>query len=337
MVTIDDVAQRAGVAASTVSYALSGKRPISEATRQRIEQAIDALGYRQHAGARALASSRTDVIGLMAPLRVGVDMNVIMQFVAGVVAGANASGYDVLLVTQEDGVLDRVVGSSMVDAVVVMDIEAADPRIPKLTALGRPTVLIGLPAEPHGLSCIDLDFAQAGSAAAGHLIDLGHRAIALLGSPTEVMSRHTSYAERMTRGFVGACEAAGVPHVVLPTDSSVAGAQAAVDQMLTTLPDVTGVVVHNEVALPHVISSLRDRGVRIPEDLSLLALCPENTALTQVRPITSIDLPAEVIGRAAVEMLTALIDGQADGQVRLIEPTLVDRGSTGEPSVASRR
>lgn len=331
MVTIDDVAQRAGVAPSTVSYALSGKRPISEETRRRIEQAIEVLGYRQHASARALASSRTDVIGLMAPLRVGVDMNVIMQFVAGVVAGANANGYDVLLVTQEDGVLDRVVGSSMVDAVVVMDIEASDPRVPQLSALGRPTVLIGLPSEPHSLSCIDLDFAQAGSAAARHLIDLGHRSVALLGSPTEVMERHTSYAERMTRGFVGASEAAGVPYLVVPTDSSVAGARAAVDRLFAELPEVTGVVVHNEVALPHIISALRDRGLRIPKDLSLLALSPESTAISQVRPITSIDLPAETIGRAAVDMLLPLIEGEQPGQVRLLAPTLVDRGSTREP------
>lgn len=331
MVTIDDVAKRAGVATSTVSYALSGKRPISEETRRRIEQAIAELGYRQHAGARALASARTDVIGLMAPLRVGVDVNVIMQFVAGVVAGANANGKDVLLVTHEDGVLDRVVGSSMVDAVVVMDVEATDPRIPQLTALGRPTVLIGVPSEPHGLSCIDLDFAQAGRTAARHLIELGHRSVALLGSPIEVMERHTSYAERMTRGFVDTCTDAGVSHVVVPTDSSVAGARAAVDTLLEQLPDVTGVVVHNEVALPHVITYLRERGMRAPRDLSLLALCPENTALSQVRPITSIDLPAEAIGREAVDMLTGLIAGDAAGQVRLIGPRLYDRGSTGAP------
>lgn len=331
MVTIDDVARRAGVATSTVSYALSGKRPISAETRARIERAIDELGYRQHAGAKALASARTDVIGLMAPLRVGVDMNVIMQFVAGVVAGANANGYDVLLVTQEDGVLDRVVGSSMVDAVVVMDVEAADPRIPRLAALGRPTVLIGMPSETRGLTCIDLDFTAAGETAAGHLVELGHHSIALLGSPIEVMERHTSYAERMTRGFVRTCTAAGVPHLALPTDSSVAGAREAVDRMLAELPEVTGVVVHNEVALPHVITALRDRGLTVPADVSLVALCPENTAITQVRPITSIDLPAETIGREAVDLLTALIAGESPGQVRLIGPTLVDRGSTAAP------
>lgn len=334
MVTIDDVAKRAGVAPSTVSYALSGKRPISGETRERIEKAIADLGYRQHASARALASQRTDVIGLMAPLRVGVDVNVIMQFVAGVVAGANASGYDVLLVTQEDGVLDRVVGSSMVDAVVVMDVEAADPRIPQLSALGRPTVLIGLPAEPQGLSCIDLDFARAGALAARHLTGLGHRSIALLGSPAEVMERHTSYAERMNRGFTEACEGAGAKHLVIPTNPSVSGAEEAVERLLAELPDVTALVVHNEVALPHVISALRARGRSVPEDLSLVALCPENTALAQVPPVTSIDLPAETIGRAAIDMLTAIIDEGAPGEVRLIAPQVVERGTTRAPRSA---
>lgn len=327
MVTIDDVARRARVSPSTVSYALSGKRPISAETRRRVERAIDALGYRPHAGAKALASSRTDIIGLMAPLRVGVDVNVIMQFVAGVVAGANASGYDVLMVTQEGGGLDRVAGSSMVDALVVMDIESDDPRIPQLAALRQPTVLIGLPAHPQGLSCIDLDFAQAGSLAARGLIDAGHRCVALLGPPIEVMNRHTSYAERMTRGFVSACEDTDTTYVIVPTDPSVAGAHDAVDRLLALLPEVTGVVVHNEVALPHIMTALAKRGRRCPEEISLIAVCPENTALTQTRPVTSIDIPTETIGRSAVDMLTSLLNEDAPAQVRLLSPTLVERGS----------
>lgn len=331
MVTIDDVAQRAGVATSTVSYALSGKRPISEATRQRIEQAIADLGYRRHAGAKALASAHTDVIGLVAPLRVGVNVNVIMEFVAGVVAGASSSGYDILLLTQEAGVLDRVVGSSMVDAVIVMDIEDTDPRVPELVALGRPTVLIGIPAAPAGLSCIDLDFRQAGVEAARHLASLGHRKLALLGSPSQVMARHTSYAERMTSGFTSGCDEVGAEYLVIPTDSSVKGARTAVDRLFNEFPEVTGIVVHNEAALPHTISALRDRGIKLPEDLSLIAVCPESTALSQAVPITSIAIPAESIGRTAVEMLTAMIDHERLAEVRLITPRLVDRASTGKP------
>src|SRR2546423_7781793 len=114
MVKIADVASHAGVSISTVSYVLSGKRPISEATRSRVQASIRALGYHPHAGARALASSRSNVIALVMPLRQGVHVPVVMQFVIAVVASARRHDHDVLLVTQDEGErgLRRVVHSS---------------------------------------------------------------------------------------------------------------------------------------------------------------------------------------------------------------------------------
>jgi DNA-binding LacI/PurR family transcriptional regulator len=85
MVKITDVARHARVSPSTVSYALSGKRPISEETRQRVEASIRELGYRPHAGARALASSRSNVLALVIPLRTGIHVPVVMQFAVSVV------------------------------------------------------------------------------------------------------------------------------------------------------------------------------------------------------------------------------------------------------------
>ena len=165
MTTIDDVARAAGVSVSTVSYALSGKRPISASTRERIEHAVRELGYRPHAGARALASQRTNVLALMAPLRVDVNVGVIMQFVTGVVTRARDFEHDVLLLTQDDHAgVERVAAGSMVDAVIMMDVEAEDPRLPILRRQRQPAVLIGLPRDASGLSCVDLDFEAVGPA-----------------------------------------------------------------------------------------------------------------------------------------------------------------------------
>ena len=88
MVKITDVARHAGVSPSTVSYALSGKRPISEETRRRVRAAARELGYRPHAGARALASSRSNVLALVVPLRSGIHVPVVMQFAVSVVSDA---------------------------------------------------------------------------------------------------------------------------------------------------------------------------------------------------------------------------------------------------------
>ena len=125
MVKITDVARHAGVSPSTVSYALSGKRPISEETRQRVEAAIRELGYRPHAGARALASSRSNVLALVIPLRPGIHVPVVMQFAVSVVTTARRHDHDVLLLTQEEGEdgLRRVADTALVDALIVMDVQ----------------------------------------------------------------------------------------------------------------------------------------------------------------------------------------------------------------------
>jgi DNA-binding LacI/PurR family transcriptional regulator len=327
--TIDDVAKAAGVSTSTVSYVLSGKRPISAPTRARVERAIDKLGYRPHAGARALASSRTNVIALMAPLRVGVSVPVIMQFVAGVVTRARDFDYDVLLLTQDDvSGLDRVTGGSMVDALVMMDIEADDPRVPLVAAAKQPTVLIGLPQDPEGLSCVDLDFEAAGRLAVRHLVGAGHTDVALIGSPPEVLQRHTSYAERLMRGLRSQAELSGVTVEVEACDSSPSGAASAVDTLLATAPETTGIIVHNEGALPHVLSRLADRGIVVGTDISVVAVCPTDVALSQRIPMTSIDLPAEGIGKVAVDMVMARLEGEHPSETRLLAPVLTERASS---------
>ncbi|MBE1874866.1 LacI family DNA-binding transcriptional regulator [Myceligenerans pegani] len=329
MATIDDVAKAAGVSASTVSYVLSGKRPISAPTRARVERAIEKLGYRPHAGARALASARTNVIALMAPLRVGVNVPVIMQFVTGVVTRARDFDHDVLLLTQDDvSGLDRVTGGSMVDALVMMDIEADDPRVPVVAAAKQPTVLIGLPEDPEGLSCVDLDFEAAGRLAVRHLAAAGHTDVALIGSPPEVLLRHTSYADRLMRGLRGQAKASDVTVKVEACDASPAGASEAVDTLLATAPDTTGIIVHNEAALPHVLSRLADRGIVVGADMSVVAVCPTDVALSQRIAMTSIDLPAEDIGRVAVDMVMARLDGEQPSETRLLAPVLTERESS---------
>jgi DNA-binding LacI/PurR family transcriptional regulator len=134
---------------------------------------------------------------------------------------------------------------------------------------------------------------------------LGHRQIALIGSPRAVVERHTSYADRMQRGFTAQTAELGIDGLYEPCESSHAGAVAAVDEVLSRMPAVTGLVVHNEVALPAIIATLRERGLSVPGDISLVAVCPQDVAVGQPLPLTSVDIPAQAIGRVAVEMAMA--------------------------------
>ncbi|GAB2824211.1 LacI family DNA-binding transcriptional regulator [Actinocorallia aurea] len=330
MVKISDVARHAGVAPSTVSYVLSGKRTISEDTRLRVQEAIEALGYRPHAGARALASNRSNVLALMLPLRPGIHVPVVMRFAASVVTSARAHEHDVLLLTQEEGAdgLRRVTGSALADALIVMDVQLHDDRIPLLRELDRPSVLIGFPADPGGLTCVDLDFRAAGALSVRHLAELGHRCVDLVGSPPEVYERETGFAQRVAEGFTEAAAHYGVTSAIHPCEATPEAARAMAERLLSLHPELTAVVVHNEPVVAPLVTAFRDLGLRVPEDLSVVALCPDEIAEQAALPLTSIAIPADELGSRAVTLLMAKLDGADVPDATLLPPHLTIRASS---------
>ncbi|MER6121993.1 LacI family DNA-binding transcriptional regulator [Streptomyces sp. NPDC001795] len=330
MVKITDVARHAGVSPSTVSYALSGKRPISEETRRRIEASIRELGYRPHAGARALASSRSNVLALVIPLRAGIHVPVVMQFAVSVVTAARRHDHDVLLLTQEEGEegLRRVADTALVDALIVMDVQLHDPRLPLLRSLDRPSVMIGFPLEPSGLTYIDLDFKAAGELCVERLAGLGHRVVALVGSPPEVYVRQTAFAQRVVQGFTAAADRNGLASSVHPCEATPAAARTVAEQLLREQPALTGVVVHNEAVLEPLIDAFEQLGLRVPGDLSITAICPDELAEYLRVPVTSVALPSAELGERAVELLMKKLGGTAVPEATLLPPRLTERAST---------
>jgi DNA-binding LacI/PurR family transcriptional regulator len=333
VVTINDVATAAGVAPSTVSYVISGKRSISAKTRRLVEESIRELGYHPHAGARALASSKTNVLALVVPLRTDLNVAVVMQFVAAAAAAARTHDHDLLLLTKDEGpaALQRVVSSAIADALVVMDVESADPRIAMLLALDRPVVLIGVPEQANGLSCVDLDFTAAGASTVDHLAGLGHRRIALIGPSPAVYQRGTSYATRFLTGYHGAAQLRGITAHSRPCNHSYEAVSATLDALLAEDPEITGLVVHNEAVLPALLSELRSRGLSVPEDLSVVAVCPEAMADQHAVGLTTVGIPADEVGRQAVEMVVQRLNGHSSSETRLLSPRLTARRSTAAP------
>ncbi len=330
MVTIADVARHAGVAASTVSYVLSGKRSISSDTRDRVQRSVRALGYRPNASARALASQRSNVLALVIPLRTGMHVPVMMQFATSVVTTARRFDHDVLLLTADEGPegLERVAQSSLVDALVVMDVELDDERVPVLRDLPMPSVLIGYPADADRLTCIDLDFVAAGARCVDHLADLGHRSLALLGTPSAVYERQTGFAQRTLTGFVEAAERRGVLGVETPCEHTFDAVLHTVEQLLRDHPGITGLVVQNEPIIGPLLDVLRRLGRRVPEDMSLVAICADDVAERQVPQLSSVTIPAERIGQQAVESLITKLEGGDVPELTLLPPNLTARGSS---------
>jgi DNA-binding LacI/PurR family transcriptional regulator len=339
MATLADVARQAGVAASTVSYVLSGKRSVSEETKDRVNRAIVALGYHPNAGARALASSRSNVLALIVPLRSDMYVPVMMEIAIGVVTRARGYGYDVLLLTNDEGSdgIRRIVSSARADAVILTDIGLEDDRIATIKETGVDAVLIGVPADPAGLGCIDLDFAAAGRRCVAHLAQLGHRTVAFIGEAEGVYQRHTGFAERTLQGVAGGAADLRVDLVHRPCAGSFEAAAGVLARIFEERPGTTGLIVQNEGIIPPLMSLLRTAGRAVPEDVSIVALCPDQIAEQTAPRLTSVTIPAAELGTEAVDLLMRRMnDGGragegpgAGGTVRLIPPTLTVRGSTG--------
>ncbi|MGO4418748.1 LacI family DNA-binding transcriptional regulator [Streptomyces sp. MCAF7] len=331
MVTLAEVARHAGVSASTVSYVLSGKRSISGPTRERVEQSIQELGYHPNAGARALASSRSNIIALMVPLRTDMYVPVMMEIAIAVATSARTHGYDVLLLTGEEGpaAVRRVTGSGLADAMILMDVELEDERLPLLRDARQPTVLIGLPADTVGLTCVDLDFTATGALCADHLAGLGHREIAVVGEAAAVYERHTGFAVRTLEGLRGRARELGLRLLHRPCEGSYESMAGALARIFDERPGTTGFVVQNEAAIDPLLSLLRRQGRAVPEDVSVVAVCPDPVATQASVRLTSVAIPAHEMGRRAVELVVAKLEGHGSDEVALLEPQLTVRASSG--------
>lgn len=336
MVTIADVARHAGVSSSTVSYVLSGKRAISEETRRRVRSSVQALGYHPNAGARALAARRSHIIALMVPLRTDVYVPVMMEIAISVTTAARQHGFDVLLITSDEGPggVRRIAASGLADGVVLMDVELDDERIPVLRAQGTQAALIGLADDARGLSCVDHDFAAAGALCADHLADLGHREIAFIGYGSGVYHRHAGYAERTLAGFRERAGQRGLRFLHRTCEGTYESTAGTLARVLADRPGTTGFVVQNEGAIGPLLSLLRSGGRTVPEDASVVALCQDQLAEQFAPRLTAVTGSAQDLGRVAVDQimrrLAAVHDGgrPADERV-LLTPVLTVRDSTG--------
>jgi DNA-binding LacI/PurR family transcriptional regulator len=333
VVTSRDVARVAGVSQSTVSYVMSGRRSISAETRKRVLDAIEQLTYQPNAGARALASQRTQVVGLVVPFEPNADTAGLLPFIETIASCARAEDHDVLLVTAHEGAagLTRLAGRALCDAIVLMDIEAEDPRIPVAAALNVPVILIGVPNDSAGLHCVDLDFALAATLAVDELAALGHDRVVLIGHAADAIERDINYVRRFQRGAAAAAQRHGIGFsVVAPVPPGNAAARAAVDIALDG-GGRPGIAIPNSQAIGPVLHALIERGIVPGRDISLIGLCTDAAAEATTPAVTNVSLEPRDVSRRAMEILFRLLDrsGERPAQlVDLIAPRLTRRETT---------
>jgi DNA-binding LacI/PurR family transcriptional regulator len=332
MPTIQDVARRAGVSRSTVSYALSGKRSISRGTQERIAAAIAELGFTPNAGARALATSQTMVIGLFVQFFEDEFSPAMLQYVLPISDAAREAGYDILMVTEADGphAVQRILSSEMVDGVILLNVAHEDPRLPVMRKMRQPGAMVGLPRNPEGFDVFDLDFAEAGQILVDHLAERGHREVILITPRQHVYERGGAYAWRFRDAALRQAASYGIRVRSYYGQTQ----QPAVNDQLNQILDAreeSAIIVHNDAMIAALPSVLYSRGVRVPDDVSVVGMFSEDFGRLFSLPYTAVETSPDKLGRLAVQALVRRMVGPLGAtapEVELIAPHITDRGST---------
>lgn len=328
--TSRDVAALAGVAQSTVSLVINGGGVAPE-TRRRVEEAMRKLSYQPNAGARALRTARSRVIALVLNLGGQGDATETVPYIDTVVESAGSNDYDVVLSTPRDaaGSVIRLARSGVCDAFVMMDVESGDERVAAVAGLGLPAVLVGRPMDSRGLDVVDLDSWKAGELLVDELAESGHRRIAMLGAPG---AAEGSY--RFIHEFVAGARERARTHgidfeVVHRRHDDWAGVLAVADQLLAQRGDRLGLIARAPRDAQWLMNLLQLKGLVPGRDLSVVACCTDDVALSFAYPITNISPRPVEVTSAAMRFLFERIDGSEEpSRIQLVEPTAVVRRAT---------
>ena len=326
MVTVRDVASASGVSISTVSRALSEPTRVASATRDRVLAAARELGYEPNRAASGLRSGRTATLGVVVP---DLENPYFASVAKGVQARAREHGYGVFVVDVEEDAsreTDEVrTLLAQTDGVVLASPRGTDDEVVALVARapGGRAVLVNRRIE--GVPSVTADDVTGAVRALGHLRALGHRRVAYVGGPP------TSWSDRMRREGLRRAAEDGEPVQIVDLGASrphVQGGYSAAD--LATGAGATAVVAYNDLVALGVEQRLRERGIAVPGQMSVVGFDDTFVATLASPPLTSVGTDLRAVGAAAVDLLVERL-GDPDAPVtHVVRPTeLVVRASTG--------
>lgn len=331
--TIRDIADLAGVSIATVSRVLNDRPDVAAGTRETVLQVVREHGFSTNRGARGLSSGRTGMIGLTLPL-------VADAYFGPMLSGAAEALYEsdmriVLAPTlhehdREVSLVERLMRGTTDGAILMLPEESAE-ELRVLQRQGFPFVVVD-PREPppDGIPCVAAMHAAGAKQATEHLLELGHRQIgAIAGLPGWYAT------EERLLGYRAALAGAGIlldPALVVHSDWRIERGTAAARELLSLAEPPTAIFGFNDNVAVGALHAATERGLRVPDDLSIVGFDDTEHAVIVTPRLTSVRQPLAEMGRTGVSLLIRLIEGQRVDALRMeLSTKLVVRESTAPP------
>lgn len=337
--TLRDVASLAGVDPSVVSRLINrdDRLSISEATRKRVLEAIEEVGYRPNVTAKALRMGKSFLIGLLVP---DFANPVYAEIIRGAQEAADSLGYGLILGSAEDAThgedwLHRLVDAGRVDGMLFASATLEDPHLAEIAESDR-RILVLNRLVPGVRSAVVVDDSAGSRLAAKHLVELGHRRIGIVAGPKRVET-----TRRRIDGVTDVARRAGLREpVVTYTDavSAESGFDAA-RRLIDDHPDVTAIFASTLIIGLGVLKSVLQSGRAVPGDISVIALNDGDLARYVNPGLTTVAMPYRAMGRVAIEELLTRIGGEGEEREIVVNdppPHLMARESTGTAPETAR-
>jgi DNA-binding LacI/PurR family transcriptional regulator len=320
--TLDTVAERAGVSRATASRVLTGNPRVSDRARESVRQAAAELSYVPRQAARSLATRRSDALAFV--VAESGERFFADPFFASVLRGAQAAAAErrrqllfVVVATDDDRArLEEYAAGGHVDGAMFLSVHGDDPLPGRVERLGVPVVLAGRPpGRRTSLPYVTPDNVTGGRLAAQALVARGCRHPATITGPADM----TATSDRLI-GFRAELAERGIdlpPTHVAGGDFAIGGGYRAMEELLGTATDVDGVFAANDLMAVGAMRALRDRGVRVPEDVAVVGYDDVPIAADADPPLTTVRQPLEAMGRQMARMLIDLADGGEASSVTL--------------------
>jgi LacI family transcriptional regulator len=329
-VTLQMVADAAGVSASTVSRILNGTAVVSEVKKRSVDEAVAKLGFVPNPMARGLAGGRTLSVGVVTQ---AIDSPFYGVALRGIEDELDRAGYSPLFVSghwnaTEEARCIEMLRSRRVDGIIVLTGRLSDAAL-KQTAKSLPVVATGRRLKAANLFSLDFDNFEGARLATEHLTSLGHQRIAFIAGNAE----HPDANERL-RGYRAGLEAAGIPfnsELVAPGLFHEESGMLATERLLDTRRRFTALFAANDQMALGACLALQRRSLRVPQDVSVMGFDDLSISRYSVPPLSTVHHPAYELGQCAASAMLCLLRCEKPTVV-LPEPRVIARESTAAPS-----